>query len=99
MPSNFQAIFHRELEAGLRGLEAQSRRRSLAEIRGVNFCSNDYLGLAEHPALKRAVAEAVHGATPTGGTAAPFLSGHAATSGEAEEEFPTVARTDAPREY
>src|SRR5260370_3606066 len=95
MPSNFQAIFHRELEAGLRGLEAQSRRRSLAEIRGVNFCSNDYLGLAEHPALKRAVAEAVPGATRRGGTGSRLLSGHAASWGEGGREVVPFAGTDA----
>src|SRR5258708_15280636 len=95
MPSNLQASFHRELEEGLRGLEAQSRRRSLAEIRGVNFCSNDYLGLAEHPALKKAVAEAVQGAARTGGTGSRLLSGHAAVWDEGEEEFARFSRTEA----
>jgi len=83
------------LESGLRGLEAQSRRRSLAEIRGVNFCSNDYLGLAEHPALKKAVAEAVQRATRTGGTGSRLLSGHAAAWNEIEEEFARFAGTEA----
>src|SRR5260370_1633727 len=87
MPSNFQLSFHRELEAGLRRLEAQSGRRSLAEIRGVNFCSNDYLGLAENAALKEAIAEAARGATRTGGTGSRLLSGHAAVWAEVEEEF------------
>jgi 8-amino-7-oxononanoate synthase len=95
MPSNFQDSFHRELESGLRGLEAQSRRRSLAEIRGVNFCSNDYLGLAEHPALKQAVAEAVQSATRTGGTGSRLLSGHAAAWQEIEDEFARFAGTEA----
>src|SRR5229473_7230427 len=95
MPSNFQNSFHHELESGLRGLEAQSRRRSLAEIRGVNFCSNDYLGLAEHPALKQAVAEAVQSATRTGGTGSRLLSGHAAAWDEIEEEFARFAGTEA----
>jgi 8-amino-7-oxononanoate synthase len=95
MPSNFQDSFHRELESGLRGLEAQSRRRSLAEIGGVNFCSCDYLGLAEHPALKKAVAEAVQRATRTGGTGSRLLSGHAAIWSEIEEEFARFAGTEA----
>jgi 8-amino-7-oxononanoate synthase len=95
MPSNFQLSFHRELESGLRGLEAQSRRRSLAEIRGVNFCSNDYLGLAEHPALKKAVAEAVQRATRTGGMGSRLLSGHDAAWQEIEEEFAQFAGTEA----
>ncbi len=83
------------MESGLRGLEAQSRRRSLAEIRGVNFCSNDYLGLAEHPALKKAVTEAMQGATRTGGTGSRLLSGHAAVWHEIEEEFARFAGTEA----
>jgi len=95
MPSNFQDSFHRELESELRGLEAQSRRRSLAEIRGVNFCSNDYLGLAEHPALKKAIAEAVQIATRTGGTGSRLLSGHVAAWQEIEEEFARFAGTEA----
>jgi len=95
MPSNFQLSFHRELESGLHGLEAQSRRRSLAEIRGVNFCSNDYLGLAEHPALKKAVAEAVQRATRTGGMGSRLLSGHDAAWQEIEEEFAQFAGTEA----
>src|SRR6267378_4067049 len=95
MPSNFQLSFHRELESGLRGLEAQSRRRSLAEIRGINFCSNDYLGLAEHPALKKAVAEAVQVATRTGGTGSRLLSGQVAAWHEVEEEFARFAGTEA----
>ncbi len=95
MPSNFQVRFHRELEDGLRGLEARSLRRSLAEIRGVNLCSNDYLGLAEHPALKKAVAEAVRGAMRTGGTGSRLLSGHAAIWDEVEEEFARFAGTEA----
>jgi len=95
MPSNFQLSFHRELESGLRGLETRSRRRSLAEIRGVNFCSSDYLGLAEHPALKNAVAEAVQGTMRTGGTGSRLLSGHAAVWSEIEEEFARFAGTEA----
>src|SRR5260370_36914585 len=95
MPSNFQLGFHRELEAGLRRLEAQSGRRSLAEIRGVNFCSNDYLGLAEHAVLKNAVAEAARGAARTGGTGSRLLSGHGAVWDEIEEEFARCAGTEA----
>jgi 8-amino-7-oxononanoate synthase len=95
MPSNFQAGFHRELEAGLRGLEAKSQRRFLAEIRGVNLCSNDYLGLAEHPALKKAVIEAVREAPRSGGTGSRLLAGHAAIWEEVEEGFARFAGTEA----
>ena len=40
----------------LRALEHQHQRARLAEIRGVDFCSNDYLGLAEHPLLRECAA-------------------------------------------
>jgi 8-amino-7-oxononanoate synthase len=95
MPSNFQISFQSELETGLQELEAQNRRRSLAEIRGVNFCSNDYLGLAGHPALKKAVAEAVLTATRMGGTGSRLLSGQASVWDELEEEFARFAGTEA----
>src|SRR5215475_1474950 len=54
MSSDFQERFQRELEAGLRELEARGQRRSLAEIQGTNLCSNDYLELSKHAALKEA---------------------------------------------
>ena len=62
MSSSFQNNFQRELEAGLRELETRNQRRALVDIRGVNLCSNDYLELSRHPALKEAVARAVRDA-------------------------------------
>jgi 8-amino-7-oxononanoate synthase len=95
MPSNFHDEFQRELETGLRELEAKSELRSLTEIRGVNLCSNDYLGLAENPALKEAVLEAVRESGRIGGTGSRLLSGHAAIWNEVEEEFARFAGTEA----
>jgi 8-amino-7-oxononanoate synthase len=95
MPSNFQEHFRQELEAGLRELEGREQRRSLAEIHGTNFCSNDYLELSRHPALKEAVTRAV-GQTPhVGGTGSRLLSGHAAVWEQLEEEFAHFAGTEA----
>src|SRR5258708_15954469 len=95
MPYNFEGSCHGEWGGGVGGLGGRRRGGSLAEIRGVNFCSNDYLGLAEHPALKKAVAEAVQGAARTGGTGSRLLSGHAAVWDEGEEEFARFAGTEA----
>lgn len=77
-----------DLAARLAGLEAESLRRSRRRLESpqgvsvrvdgreyVSFCSNDYLGLAAHPALAAAVAAGVqcHG---TGAGASHLLTGH-----------------------
>src|ERR1700742_1847049 len=87
MPSEFHQTLMNELKAGLRDLESRSQRRTLAEVSGVNLCSNDYLGLSEHPALREAVAEAICGTARISGTGARLLSGHAAVWSAVEEEF------------
>src|SRR6266849_4579308 len=95
MPSNFHETFLRELEKGLRELETRSRRRSLEEIRGVNLCSNDYLGLAGNSDLRAAVLDAVRDAERVGGTGSRLLSGHAGVWDEVEEEFARFVGTEA----
>ena len=69
----------RQLEAELARLEAAGLRRRLAEPAtpaspGVDFCSNDYLGLASDPRVVDAAREALarHGA---GGRASRLLGG------------------------
>jgi len=54
MPSDVLSAWKDGMHQGLSALEARSQHRSLTEIHGVNFCSNDYLGLAENPALREA---------------------------------------------
>src|SRR5271156_1204609 len=87
MPSEFQQKFSGELQSGLRALGARGQRRTPAEIAGVNLSSNDYLGLARHPALRETVLEAVAHASRVGGTGSRLLSGHAAIWDELENEF------------
>src|SRR6202022_492294 len=95
MPSEFNQSLLAELRAGLRELESRSQRRTLVEITGVTLCSNDYLGLAENPALKQIVIEAVINATRIGGTGSRLLSGHAAVWNELEQEFAAFAGSEA----
>jgi len=95
MPSEFHRGFQREVKDGLRNLEARDQRRSLAEIRGVNLCSNDYLGLAESEELRTAVLDAVHEAPRVGGTGSRLLSGHLEVWEEIEQEFAEFAGTEA----
>ena len=95
MPSDTLSTWQAQLYEGLRKLEERSQRRSLEEIRGVNFCSNDYLGLAESPVLRERVAEAVRNAERVGGTGSRLLSGQTEKWRELEENFAKFAGTEA----
>jgi 8-amino-7-oxononanoate synthase len=94
MPTEFHSKLQRELQTAQRHLAQRSQSRSVAETAGVNLCSNDYLGLAEHPALKEAVLEAVSEASRMSGTGSRLLSGHAAAWEELESEFARFAGTE-----
>lgn len=50
------------------------------------FCSNDYLGLAGHPALRQAAIEATQ-TYGLGSGASPMVSGHSAANAALEEEL------------
>jgi 8-amino-7-oxononanoate synthase len=95
MPSDFQRKFSDQLQEGLRALATRDQHRTLTEIPGVNLCSNDYLGLAQSPALREAVVEAVRKSSRVGSTGSRLLSGHASAWDELEIEFATFAGTEA----
>ena len=95
MPSEQQKKIAREMESALEGLRERSQLREFAQLQGVNFCSNDYLGLAEDPRLKKAVLEAVERSVRMGGTGSRLLSGHDPVWNELEEEFAAFAGTEA----
>jgi 8-amino-7-oxononanoate synthase len=94
MPGDSLAAWQDKLRKGLRALDQQHQRRSLAEIEGTNFCSNDYLGLAVHPALREAVARAVQNTSRVGGTGSRLLSGQTEDWYSLEEEFAQFASTE-----
>lgn len=94
MRSDALSSWKAQLQEGLRSLDERNQRRSLAEIRGVNLCSNDYLGLAESPVLREQVAEAIRRAERVGGTGARLLSGQTEDWSELEEEFAKFAGTE-----
>ncbi|HKE07208.1 MAG TPA: 8-amino-7-oxononanoate synthase [Candidatus Acidoferrum sp.] len=95
MPSDTLSTWQARLYEGLRKLEERSQRRSLEEIPGVNFCSNDYLGLAASPVLRERVAEAVRNAERVGGTGSRLLSGQTEKWRELEGNFAKFAGTEA----
>ena len=87
------------LQAGLRALDDQALRRRRRTVHGrcaphtdadgqplLAFCSNDYLGLASHPAIVEALQEgaARYGA---GSGASHLISGHGLAHAKLEEEL------------
>jgi 8-amino-7-oxononanoate synthase len=94
MPSEVLKSWSTGLRQGLRALEERNQLRTLAEIHGVNLCSNDYLGLAECPALKQALMDSLQNASRVGGTGSRLLSGHTEAWRELEEEFAKFAGSE-----
>jgi 8-amino-7-oxononanoate synthase len=94
MPSDVLSTWKAGLGKGLRDLKEREQLRELAEIRGVNFCSNDYLGLAENAELRAAVVEAAQNCGHIGGTGSRLLSGQTEDWRALEESFATFAGTE-----
>ena len=87
--------FLRRARADLDTLEARSQLRRLEIFRGINFCSNDYLGLSTDARLREAVVAALAGGSPSGSTGSRLLSGHALIWDELEDELAQFAGTEA----
>ncbi|MFN5684282.1 8-amino-7-oxononanoate synthase, partial [Bradyrhizobium sp.] len=60
----------------LQSLAADDRLRRLSPRSGLDFSSNDYLGLAQAPRMKRAIAAAMEAGTPVGAGGSRLLRGH-----------------------
>jgi 8-amino-7-oxononanoate synthase len=73
------------LSEELERLSRAHRHRALALPRGIDFTSNDYLGLASHPALREAVIASIaeNGAVGAGGSR--LLRGHHPAHAQLEE--------------
>jgi 8-amino-7-oxononanoate synthase len=77
----------------LAAIDAEGLRRTLRPPSGIDLCSNDYLGLADHPLLKRRMAEAVL-AEGVGSTGSRLLRGERAGFSRVEEHFSRFKRTE-----
>lgn len=94
MSSDVLATWKHGLKKGLRALEERNQFRTLAETQGVNFCSNDYLGIAHHPLLRETLGKAVQNAKRFGGTGSRLLSGQTRDWMHLEEHFASFAGTE-----
>jgi 8-amino-7-oxononanoate synthase len=79
------------IQADLRDLENRGRLRSLRGRAGIDFTSNDYLGLAESAELRQAAAAAIARGVPVGAGGSRLLRGnhpeHEALEAEAAAYF------------
>ncbi len=69
--------------------------RTLENPLGINLYSNDYLGLARDPRLKRAALDAVAAADSVGSTGSRLLSGNTRAWEELEADFAEFVGTEA----
>ncbi len=70
----------------LAAIDAEGLRRTLRPPAGIDLCSNDYLGLADHPLLKQRMADAVM-AEGVGSTGSRLLRGERTNFARVEERF------------
>ena len=73
--------------AELSGLESRAELRELQTVHGIDFSSNDYLGLAVDPRMKQAILESVESAARIASTGSRLLSGHAEAWTVLEHDF------------
>ncbi len=93
MATSSRILEHRVL-ARLAELDALGIRRKLSEPSGIDLCSNDYLGFAQHPRMRRRFVEAVE-AMGVGSTGSRLLRGHRSAFRSVEERFARFKGTPA----
>lgn len=94
MRENRGGALTRRIEEELESLRERDQLRTLEHPAGINLCSNDYLGLATHPRLKKAVAGAIERTAAVGSTGSRLLSGNAREWEELESNFAKFAGTE-----
>ncbi|MCA1408601.1 8-amino-7-oxononanoate synthase [Ensifer sp. IC3342] len=81
-------------ESMLAGLERKSRLRRLAPRQGIDFTSNDYLGLANAHRLKAAISAAIDRGVPVGAGGSRLLRGNHAEHEALEAEAAAFFRAE-----
>lgn len=74
------------LQKTLGRLALRNQKRTLIGRSGLDFSSNDYIGLANHPALKAAIRDAMDSGTPVGAGGSRLLRGNCPEHEQLEEQ-------------
>jgi 8-amino-7-oxononanoate synthase len=78
--------FIADLQCGLAGWQERGLRRELSALRGVDFSSNDYLGLSRHPRLRARLLKAME-SEPVSAPASRLLRGNLPVFRQLEDRF------------
>lgn len=78
---------HERILAELSNLESRAELRRLQTVQGIDFSSNDYLGLSTDPRMRQAILEGVNSASRIASTGSRLLSGHDEAWTLLEQEF------------
>lgn len=70
------SVLPNRIQRRLAKLRRKNRFRELASSSGIDFTSNDYLGLANHPAIRRALVKALENGIPLGSGGSRLLRGN-----------------------
>lgn len=93
--SSFLKEFERHLRTHVERLRDQEQYRQLEDGQGVDFTSNDYLGLSTHPELRRRLAARLKKTdAPIGAPGARLLRGNTATHRRLEERLARFKGTE-----
>jgi 8-amino-7-oxononanoate synthase len=79
----------------LSDLESRAESRNLEAVNGIDFSSNDYLGLATDSRMKQAILEGVNSASRIASTGSRLLSGHDEVWTVLEHDFARWVGADA----
>jgi len=88
-------VAYQKIETQLRELKDKDRLRTLRDRAGVDFTSNDYLGLAESEELRRAAADAIARGVPVGAGGSRLLRGNHSEHEALETEAATYFGAEA----
>src|ERR1700722_11293689 len=83
------------IHAELLRLESRAELRHLENVAGIDFSSNDYLGLAGDPRIKQATLDGVNSSARMASTGSRLLSGHDEIWTLLEHEFARWVGADA----
>lgn len=95
MPEQRKTRLRERIDEELAALHERAQLRTLENPAGINLYSNDYLGLASDPRLKRATLAAIEAAKSVGSTGSRLLSGNSREWESIEAEFADFAGTEA----